>query len=164
MVNQNPRISDAPNLAPPTNIDTAILLASVQRAVTHVETLAAATATESSRRKVTLFPMSGTTADEFVLVTGISTQGVDPRSIGITVKDLNRANFRLLMTPDLTVPDLVLIGDASEGIVLTLESYSGAQVPITIRAATIKRAEFEAIFGGLRRIQVQALQRARGLR
>lgn len=155
----NARNLDAPNLTPPPSVQTAILLASVQRAVTHVETLAAATSTLSSRRKVVMTPATGETADEFVLVTGIRTQTIAPRQLIITAKDLNRAEFRLQLSPDLFVPDLLLIGDQTEGVILEFESLAGATINVVIEAATIKRAEFDAIFGRLRAIQVASRRR-----
>jgi len=152
-----------PNLAPPVSVSTAILLASVQRAVTHIETLAAASTTESSRRKLTIAPMTDKTKDEYAIVTGIATQGINPRQLSITAKDLNRQDFRLLLSPDLEVPELILVGAAPEGIQLTFESFSGAEVAVVIRVATINRARFEAIFGGLRRVEARALATQRGV-
>ena len=130
--------------------DTSLILAVARRAISYTETLAAATASLTSKRKVTLLPYTGQTADEYIVVTRIATVSVSSRNLVIRAKDLNRNNFRIQLPPELVVSDVPLFGDQTEGVELTFELFSAAPVDVTIHAATLTKAQFDSIFGALR--------------
>jgi hypothetical protein len=127
------------------------------RAYSHVETLAAADIVNGldTGRDINVRSLPGQGGAEWVVVTRIQAQGIRPSNLTIVARDLNRHAFRLMLRPDLTVDDVPLIGEAAEGITLTVRNNAAKTVDLTIHAAVLSREQMREVLG------VAGLDRAR---
>ena len=138
----------------------ALRVLGVLRAASHTETLAAANiaAGQDTGRTIKVTPLVGAHGDEYVVVTRISAQGIKPSNLQITARDLNRHSFTLHLTPALEVDGLPLIGNATEGVELTVRNSAARTVDLLIHVAVLNRAQLLSALAPA----MQVLERAAG--
>ena len=100
--------------------------------------------------EVSLFPLSGKTPEEEIILERIATQAIAPSNLTITVKDKNREQgARVLLDANLQ-NDEVFVGDATRGIVLTIRNNSAAAATVVLSVASITQDDSKRLFAAIR--------------
>lgn len=117
------------------------------RGVSHTETLAAADSgdAEDTARRLVFTP---TLPNEWIAITRISTQAIEPNTLSLVARDLNRSDFALHLTPDLVVPDVPLIGSLSEGIEIVARNRTAKPVDVLFHCAVFSERNLMRILRG----------------
>lgn len=126
-----------------TDIMNMVRLRGVLHAVSHTELLAAADISggTDTAREIKITPMVGAGVGEYVVLYRIAAQGIRPSNLTINVRDLNRNQYRVLLPPELVFDGDIFVGNAEEGVVLTVRNDAAKAVPLTLHFAVLSDAQ-----------------------
>lgn len=116
------------------------------RGVTHTVTIPAADLTSGldAAVLVEIWPDTGASGDEHIVIERISSQGIAPSNLTIVAADQHRSNFRLLLDANL-VSDRILIGDSTRGVKLEIRNNGAAAATVVIQIACMRWQDMRAV-------------------